>query len=137
MQGLEIGIGRARGGDLRQDGLRIAQGGRLVEQGADLRGVQPTAAGKARIFQDRKIKLDLGDGLRLRARRELPCRRQFEGSGRKAPIVCLPDLEQGRLTLGREAHLRHPQRPARPRPIKGLERGKIIWIGTLAQRRIG
>jgi hypothetical protein len=65
---------------------------RLIKQVADLQRVEPPAAGKADIFQDGEIELDLGGGLVLRRRGQPTCRRQIEGCGVEAPIVGLPDL---------------------------------------------
>ncbi len=81
---------------------------RLIEELADLLRVEPPAAGKAGIFQDGEIELDLGVCLVVRRRGQRACRRQIEGGGVEAPIVGLADLEQGRLPPRREAHLRHP-----------------------------
>ena len=104
----------------------------MIEELADISGFNLSAARKAGIFQNGEIELDLGNGLRLRTRRQFACKRQLEGDGVKTPILHLVELEEGLLPLRREAHLRHPQGAAGPRRIKGFERGEIIPIEPLA-----
>ncbi len=136
MERLKVGIGRFRRFDLAQHNFGIAHGRRLIELVAELGRVQPSAAGKARIFQDGEIELDLGEGFRLGIGREHALRRQVEGGGVKTPIVRLADFGDRRLPLGREPHVGDPHRPY-PLAVEGLERGEIVGVGTLAQYRVG
>ena len=136
MQGLEIGIWRPRGGDLRQDDLRIAQRRSLVEQAAELARVQATSASEAGIFQNGEIELDLRDGLFIRAGRQISCGRKLESSDIKTPIIGFLNLEQSTLPLGRETHIGDPQRYGTATSIKGFKRGEIYCVGITAETGI-
>ena len=108
VQRLEIGVRRLGGFDLGEHDLGIAQWRHLVEELTHLQRVEPPSLGKARIFENGEIELDLGDGLLFRGPWQCVCWRQLEGGRIEAPIFRLPDLEQGSLRACGEAHLRDP-----------------------------
>ena len=130
---LEIGVGRWRRRNLGQHNFRVEQGGRLIDEHAEHRGIDATAAGKARILQNRKLELDLGDRLVVGVVGEIARRRQLKGGSPQPPVIRLADLVAGRLSLGREPHAGNPHRRIAPLGVKGFERGEVLHISALAQ----
>ena len=132
MQRAEIGFGRGCRADVVQHGLGIAKVGLLVDQDADPARRQAAAAGKARIFENGEVELDLVRGLRLGARRKIRRRGQIEGVCRQPPIVGVLDLGDDGLRPRREAHAGNPERRAGARGIERLQRGEVVRRRTFA-----
>jgi hypothetical protein len=104
----QIGVRRRRRRDLGHDDPRILEVRLQVEQRAELCRIGASAAGKARIFENGEVELDLGDSLCLERRRQAPRGRQLERRGGQAPIIGFANLVDGGLRLGREPHGGHP-----------------------------
>ena len=129
MQVAQIGVRCARGGDLGQDGPRLAQRRLAIDVAAEARGVGAAPTRVPGVLQDRKRDRDL----RLRQGRRgllaLGKPRQFEVARREAPLLGLAHLCRDRQAARREPARQDPQGAL----VLGIERGQrrgIILGGT-------